>query len=160
MVRNIICLKNFAVVLCIFHCNIVLFLRCYLLFHVPLFPSTFLISTLFIFSFSCYFSLLSRIFTNFPTFCSFSIFFRPLNRRNSSPRCDIHRPHVSIIANGLQYHPSRSRSVPENLAHVSAQHSSDCQCSGNANNMNRTHWRSSSFRHPNRQVVEQITTSV
>lgn len=69
-------------------------------------------------------------------------------------RCDMRRQYVpTVVSNGLQQHPSRSRSVPEGLAHVS----SGCEC-----NFNRRNWRSSSFRHPNRsvQVVEQITTSV
>lgn len=72
------------------------------------------------------------------------------------PRCDLHRQYNNqVVTNGLQNHPSRSRSVPEGLAHVSTQPGFECHCS-------RNHWRSQSFRHPNRsvQVVEQITTSV
>lgn len=68
-------------------------------------------------------------------------------------RCDLHRQHSHIPLNGLQQHPSRSRSVPEGLAHSSSQHG--CECHANCPN-NR--WRSSSFRHyRNRpvQVVEQ-----
>lgn len=71
-------------------------------------------------------------------------------------RCDLQRLHSNqVVSNGLQQHPSRSRSVPEGLAHVSTQPGIECHCS-------RNHWRSSSFRHPNRgvHVVEQITTSV
>lgn len=66
-----------------------------------------------------------------------------------------------MIGNGLQQHPSRSRSVPEGLAHVSSGNGGGsgggCEC-----HLNRRNWRSSSLRHPNRsvQVVEQITTSV
>ncbi|XP_031623034.1 monocarboxylate transporter 1-like [Contarinia nasturtii] len=73
----------------------------------------------------------------------------------SHSRCDLHRQYNNqVVANGLQHHPSRSRSVPEGLAHVSNQ-GIECHCS-------RNRWRSQSFRHPNRsvQVVEQITTSV
>lgn len=68
-------------------------------------------------------------------------------------RCDLPRHHNQVVANGLQQHPSRSRSVPEGLASVHP--GTDCHC-------NRNHWRSSNFRHPNRSVhvVEQITTSV
>lgn len=95
-----------------------------------------------------------------PSIVIFQLRFMSGISNNWSYRCDVHRPHVSIIANGLQHHPSRSRSVPENLAHVSAHHGSDCQCRIAKNNTSGNHWRSSSFRHPNRQVVEQITTSV
>lgn len=64
----------------------------------------------------------------------------------------MHRQPLPMVGNGLQQHPSRSRSVPEGLAYVS----SGCECQ-----FNRRNWRSSSLRHPNRvQVVEQITTSV
>lgn len=75
-------------------------------------------------------------------------------------RCDLRRQYTQqIAANGLQQHPSRSRSVPEGLAHVSSQ--PGCECHWNYQSTNNR-WRSSSFRHPNRPVtvVEQMTTSV
>lgn len=70
------------------------------------------------------------------------------------PRRDLHREYNQVVTNGLQHHPSRSRSVPEGLAHGSIQ-GVECHCS-------RNHWRSQSFRHLKRpmHVVEQITTSV
>lgn len=77
-------------------------------------------------------------------------------------RCDIHQQQPTpsnqqqhqynpqVISNGLQYHPSRSRSVPEGLAQ-------GCEC-----NWNRYRWQSSTMCKNMRpiQVVEQITTSV
>ena len=71
-------------------------------------------------------------------------------------RCDIHHQYAPVPSNGLQQHPSRSRSVPEGLAHVSS-HGCECHLNRRSNR-----WKSSSFRHHSRpvQVVEQITTSV
>lgn len=71
-------------------------------------------------------------------------------------RCDLHRQHAHIPLNGLQQHPSRSRSVPEGLAHTSSQRG--CECHANCLNS-----RTNSLRHYRKrpvQVVEQITTSV
>uniref|UniRef100_A0ABK8FRK8 Monocarboxylate transporter n=2 Tax=Anopheles gambiae TaxID=7165 RepID=A0ABK8FRK8_ANOGA len=61
-------------------------------------------------------------------------------------------------ANGLQYHPSRSRSVPEGLGVQPGAGGPDCH-------WNHCHWTTANgvnFCRPNRpiQVVEQITTSV
>lgn len=96
-----------------------------------------------------YFSTLVLWISLYFSHARFILFF------GNSHRCDLNRQHNQVVANGLQQHPSRSRSVPEGLAHVSTQPGYECHC-------NRNHWRSSSFRHPNRsvQVVEQITTSV
>lgn len=67
-------------------------------------------------------------------------------------RCELHPQ--PIPTNGLRQYPSRSRSVPEGLAHPIP----CCDCQWNC----RNRWQSSSFRHLAKpiQVVEQITTSV
>lgn len=70
-------------------------------------------------------------------------------------RCEVHS-HPNSYSNGLRQHPSRSRSVPEGLAHYPMQ---GCDCQWSCHN-NR--WHTGSFRHHSRpiHVVEQITTSV
>lgn len=75
-------------------------------------------------------------------------------------RCEMHSHHpntTTAYSNGLRQHPSRSRSVPEGLAHYPMQ-GCDCQWSSCHNNR----WHTGSFRHHSRpiHVVEQITTSV
>uniref|UniRef100_A0A182SW63 Uncharacterized protein n=1 Tax=Anopheles maculatus TaxID=74869 RepID=A0A182SW63_9DIPT len=76
-----------------------------------------------------------------------------------------HHPLPPYPANGLQYHPSRSRSVPEGLGGAGRVGAGappgmvgDCH-------WNHCHWTTANgvnFCRPNRpiQVVEQITTSV
>lgn len=80
----------------------------------------------------------------------------PSHRRAPSVAA-VQPPPGNICANGLQNNPSRSRSVPEGLAH-SHRGPADCH-------WNHCHWTTANgvnFCRPTRpiQVVEQITTSV
>uniref|UniRef100_A0A182WH16 Major facilitator superfamily (MFS) profile domain-containing protein n=1 Tax=Anopheles minimus TaxID=112268 RepID=A0A182WH16_9DIPT len=68
-------------------------------------------------------------------------------------------------ANGLQYHPSRSRSVPEGLGGAGRVGAGAQPGTGGDCHWNHCHWTTANgvnFCRPNRpiQVVEQITTSV
>ncbi|XP_065085064.1 monocarboxylate transporter 2-like [Ochlerotatus camptorhynchus] len=81
----------------------------------------------------------------------------PSHRRAPSVAAVHPPPPGYICANGLQNNPSRSRSVPEGLAH-SHRGPADCH-------WNHCHWTTANgvnFCRPTRpiQVVEQITTSV
>uniref|UniRef100_A0A4Y0BMK8 Major facilitator superfamily (MFS) profile domain-containing protein n=1 Tax=Anopheles funestus TaxID=62324 RepID=A0A4Y0BMK8_ANOFN len=76
-----------------------------------------------------------------------------------------HHPLPPYPANGLQYHPSRSRSVPEGLGGAGRGGVGATPGTGGDCHWNHCHWTTANgvnFCRPNRpiQVVEQITTSV